>query len=975
MVEKKIEKIDIERAYKLLKTYYYYDSNVTLNTKISIAKYETENILGKENWAEDFKNRYFNSEKSNDNIKEEIEKISVIRVIKSVESKEEGDKEFFQVLTNKTNINSKIKYNYIIDAPIEIHILSMLWIIKEGYLLDLEMSDDIYGNRLELNTQNGCIDFNKKNIFKRYYNQYSIWRDKALERVSDIVNKESSNAVLVNLDVKHYYYSIELETLYKNILQTNKNLNTFLFECIKRINKFYNKKVLEIEINEEDEEKIVKEDRGLPIGLLSSQILANFYLKSLDNEILKLLPDYYGRYVDDILIIFKDREEYKNKNIELEKYIDGKLDKIIEFKEKNMLKLKNYKDLILQKGKLKLYFFDKNSSNALLEAFKEGIRKNTSIFNLYNEEEEIDFVTEESLININYSGSKNKLSGIESFRNDKFKFSVKLSQLIMLYKEGNSNIKNKEKVANIILKHFNGNLSLDNFLILDKIFVFFLMNNLIKETNTFYISIKENIKKQIEEKNKQNDILNALKNSLIFAACFNYNKFRNQIKDLNSIESEEIVMALLNSNMYKHFYASCGIFTYLKNINKEEKILSKDLFNLDPLDIENEIEVDKEKIVYSPRFIHLDEIFMIFSLKKLNSFDKEILENTEKIYNYQFEDRNQIRKREYPIKIYEESKERKIKFFKFSSPYKKDKFNLGIVSINFAEKDIEEKVIYEKKITIEHVVKINKLLNEAIKNKVDILIFPEVCLHEKLLTKLVRFSRKNNIAIVGGLQYIKKNNEIYNLLINIFPFENNNYKTCFFKLRLKNYYSPGEEQLIKGYKYKIPVIDYKNYDLFSWKGLYFTIFNCFELTSLLDRALFKNYIDLMIASVYNRDIKYFRNIIDSTARDLHCYVAQVNVQKYGDSGVVVPKKSEMMVLSNIKGGINCNLLVTPIEIKSLREFQMKTIDYQSHDSCYKYTPPDIDEKLVRCRIDNELCEYLEQNSIIDRIFPQKQEKE
>lgn len=162
MVEKKIEKIDIERAYKLLKTYYYYDSNVTLNTKISIAKYETENILGKENWAEDFKNRYFNSEKSNDNIKEEIEKISVIRVIKSVESKEEGDKEFFQVLTNKTNINSKIKYNYIIDAPIEIHILSMLWIIKEGYLLDLEMSDDIYGNRLELNTQNGCIDFNKK---------------------------------------------------------------------------------------------------------------------------------------------------------------------------------------------------------------------------------------------------------------------------------------------------------------------------------------------------------------------------------------------------------------------------------------------------------------------------------------------------------------------------------------------------------------------------------------------------------------------------------------------------------------------------------------------------------------------------------------------------------------------------------------------------------------------------------------------
>ena len=145
----------------------------------------------------------------------------------------------------------------------------------------------------------------------------------------------------------------------------------------------------------------------------------------------------------------------------------------------------------------------------------------------------------------------------------------------------------------------------------------------------------------------------------------------------------------------------------------------------------------------------------------------------------------------------------------------------------------------------------------------------------------------------------------------------------FEKLRL-NYYFPGEEQLIKGYKYKIPMNEVKSYDLFSWKNLYFTIFDCSELTSLSDRALFKNYIDLMIASVYNRDIKYFSNIIDSTARDLHCYVAQVNVQKYGDSGVVVPKKSEMMVLSNIKGGINCNLLVTPIETKLLREFQCKT---------------------------------------------------
>lgn len=101
------------------------------------------------------------------------------------------------------------------------------------------------------------------------------------------------------------------------------------------------------------------------------------------------------------------------------------------------------------------------------------------------------------------------------------------------------------------------------------------------------------------------------------------------------------------------------------------------------------------------------------------------------------------------------------------------------MSINFAEKDIENKVLYDKDVDVEHIIKVNKILNEAIKNKVDILIFPEVCLPEKLLAKLIRFSRKNEIAIVGGLQYIKNKNKIYNTLVNILPFEMNSYKSCF----------------------------------------------------------------------------------------------------------------------------------------------------------------------------------------------------
>ncbi len=55
----------------------------------------------------------------------------------------------------------------------------------------------------------------------------------------------------------------------------------------------------EVAADETDEEQVI-----LPIGLLSSFVLANHYLKDFDERILhRFKPAYYGRYVDDILMV------------------------------------------------------------------------------------------------------------------------------------------------------------------------------------------------------------------------------------------------------------------------------------------------------------------------------------------------------------------------------------------------------------------------------------------------------------------------------------------------------------------------------------------------------------------------------------------------------------------------------------------------------------------------------------------------
>lgn len=48
---------------------------------------------------------------------------------------------------------------------------------------------------------------------------------------------------------------------------------------------------------------------GLPIGNLSSQIFANFYLSDFDKIMEKRFNGFYGRYVDDFYIIHNNRQE------------------------------------------------------------------------------------------------------------------------------------------------------------------------------------------------------------------------------------------------------------------------------------------------------------------------------------------------------------------------------------------------------------------------------------------------------------------------------------------------------------------------------------------------------------------------------------------------------------------------------------------------------------------------------------------
>jgi hypothetical protein len=67
-------------------------------------------------------------------------------------------------------------------------------------------------------------------------------------------------------------------------------------------------------------------NKGLPIGNLTSQLFANIYLNDFDHFMKKNLDlKYYGRYVDDIVVVHPDHAYLKTVIVATRKYLKTKL--------------------------------------------------------------------------------------------------------------------------------------------------------------------------------------------------------------------------------------------------------------------------------------------------------------------------------------------------------------------------------------------------------------------------------------------------------------------------------------------------------------------------------------------------------------------------------------------------------------------------------------------------------------------------
>lgn len=149
-----------------------------------------------------------------------------------------------------------------------------------------------------------------------------------ISRIYDAIFEESEgyskDAYILKLDIQGYFYAISKDILFASIqeildkhrdsLSVDRETLEYLIRETIYVDPTKNVKIYSDDKNWQILPKnkslfYAKRGCGLPIGNLTSQLFSNIYMNIFDHYIVEELGvEYYGRYVDDFVLIQKDKQ-------------------------------------------------------------------------------------------------------------------------------------------------------------------------------------------------------------------------------------------------------------------------------------------------------------------------------------------------------------------------------------------------------------------------------------------------------------------------------------------------------------------------------------------------------------------------------------------------------------------------------------------------------------------------------------------
>jgi hypothetical protein len=210
------------------------------------------------------------------------------------------------------------EFRLIGDFPVEMHVLSALWINLVGHKFDAVLTKSAHGSRLrryrpEPGAPKGSVgNYHLEAVgsFQPYFEPYKEWRNRGLTAIRSELEAGHS-VVAISMDLTSYYHRVDPSFIADGRFHTDAGIvlsewELEFTEAFTAMLVAWSKRVAG-QMHALGCSKKEVTVGGLPIGLTISRVVANALLVGLDRDIEHgLTPVYYGRYVDDLFLVLRD---------------------------------------------------------------------------------------------------------------------------------------------------------------------------------------------------------------------------------------------------------------------------------------------------------------------------------------------------------------------------------------------------------------------------------------------------------------------------------------------------------------------------------------------------------------------------------------------------------------------------------------------------------------------------------------------
>jgi hypothetical protein len=884
---------------------------------------------------------------------------------------------------------AKIKMRLVIRPTVDFQIISALWIMKVGHKFDATINSEVsLGNRLrrrslkvgEKWTPRGPLNLKTHGLFVPYFSAYRQWRETGLSRMESSL-KEGKHILAITMDLEQFYHRVAPGFLLRPEFLRSRHIKLSKFEEV-----FTRKLLAAIEAWYRSTPDYATRPQGaLPVGLSASKIISNVLLAQFDGTVLRRVkPIYYGRYVDDIFLVFENKRQIFGARTIIQRLAN--LLKPVCSIEPNgdnapslrvTLPYAQDSDLIFAAPKQKIFALSSPHGLDLIQHIREQIRIQSSEHRLLpslpntavemasrallatpDASLQVDALRKADVVSVRRLGLSLLLRDIDAYSAD-------LSP--------ESWLEIREQFYGLVKRHVVTPVGFFEFVgYLPRVFglmlscgdtlhaeqlIFDLANviSILRRTTTastrafkeqFDLCVSQYALALLQTGIQASTDRTASLEIKYLRVLKKLQTLDPGIKVLRTVEqlkkvSRQVLLADWGRRPYKdHWYLDH------QQANEEGPPVPSDFEVRRALRLAGirRFRKDMAKLRNIPHWPALAFPTRPLSIDEIALVAPAVLENPSdfRIAVMALRGAKIISKEMFGL--HPNSIEAPLAHL--AIPIRQpDSIRVAITSYKTTTAQWEAAARGKQDRSIVRYRNLNALVNRMLKEspRPNYIIFPELSLPLRWALRVARKLAMNNVSLLAGVEYRRdkatrslRNDCLVSLVTN-WP----GYKGHIARLQPKFLPAHGEREELQrlnlGRQGRIfePVGLQAKPTVYAHGDLCFSVLICSDLTNISHRFQLRGQIDALFALEWNPDTKTFAPLVEATANDLHAFVIQVNNRTYGDSRIRSPARIDYSRdVVQVKGGSSDYYVVGDIDFVSLREEQVQA----PVDSLFKPVP-------------------------------------